>query len=167
MMNMVIMLEILRVLHISATEYLKYRLTDDKYHHHVGEIIPQTTIDGGGIFQIILASEGIAATEDIVSGILAFYVPMATTIPIIRRVDGKPRQGAAAFVAALPSVSSIPEYDVQCPLCWEGWAEAQQPHVNHTVKKTPCGHLFGHDCLLAAIQTAGPRLCPMCRRDMS
>lgn len=73
------------------------------------------------------------------------------------------------FVISLATVAiaDVPEDDTRCPHCWNDWDEAPEPDVDHTVRKTPCVRLFGHDCLVESLMgNKKELLCPCCRQDM-
>jgi hypothetical protein len=78
------------------------------------------------------------------------------------------RRRAMSFVAALAKVEiSAVSYDRQCPVCRAGFEETVPEDRDHTVRKTPYGHLYGHDCLVEALTVAINNPCPLCRRNLS
>jgi len=59
---------------------------------------------------------------------------------------------------ALPSIS---QDESRCPHCWGDFNK--QGCIEPV--KTPCGHIFGRDCLLQSLRLYGP-LCPKCRQNL-
>jgi hypothetical protein len=120
--------------------------------------ITQEMIDGPGLVQILLSSTG-PATEALAVEICTHYgIALETSEPT-----------ATDFVTALPTidVSSIPKEDMRCPCCWCDFDEDFTADIDHIVKKTPCGHMFGANCLIESLNGSNTILCcPMCRQDM-
>ncbi|KAF2821804.1 hypothetical protein CC86DRAFT_458912 [Ophiobolus disseminans] len=56
--------------------------------------------------------------------------------------------------------------DERCPICWAHFTEPSPEGVDYTIKETPCGHRFGHDCLVASL-TENNDLCPTCQRILA
>jgi hypothetical protein len=106
------------------------------------------------IGRILYDSNGMSK-EDIIAAVLE-----SSDYPLI--VDQR-RPRVVKFVTALAivDVSAIP-HDERCPVC-----EAAPEEWDHTIRKTPCGHLYGHDCLVEALAATADMLCPLCRQDMT
>jgi hypothetical protein len=153
-------LDVLIFLRMRASAYLRHWLTDDRYMYPSGFRIPQAIVYGPGIFQSIRSSTGVATS--------ALTEEVRAQCAVAEVQPDFSREIATAFVTALPTVelSAIPEDEIRCPHCWGNWDEASPPDVNHAVKKTPCGHLFGHDCLVKGL-IGKPATCPMCRQELS
>ncbi|KAF2126110.1 hypothetical protein P153DRAFT_369464, partial [Dothidotthia symphoricarpi CBS 119687] len=73
---------------------------------------------------------------------------------------------AVGFVNNLQKVtiSSIAPEDMKCPFCWNIYGQVDEEGANNDPVLTPCGHLYGRDCLVQVLESS--RLCPMCRSDM-
>ena len=107
----------------------------------------------------------------------------------------KPKINPVGFVNSLERVDVVdvaPE-DMKCPFCWGNlgvvdspdsedevvselvtklgkcsereWHQRTKAEKSHDAVKLPCGHLFGHMCLVTIVKS-GERLCPKCRKIM-
>jgi len=78
------------------------------------------------------------------------------------------RNRVVKFVTALAvvDVTAVPK-DENCPICRAPFEEAVPEDCDHAIRKTACGHLYGHDCLVGGIAAAGNLLCSLCRQDMA
>jgi len=176
-----LVLSMLQKANMSVSEYLTHCLAKEAEKNSPLQIAQQF-LHEPSIFQILLNSDDKSPAETMaaiyalynvqpgaVAAIDAFYFNVEPgAVPVVVSFT---KETATDFVTALPTVdiSSIPKEDLRCPHCWLDFDEVYPPDVNHTVKKTVCGHTFGHDCLVESLigkpATAPP--CPMCRQDMA
>lgn len=155
-------LQKLGISRLNAAEYLQDWLTDNRYIVNRPDlsnwsVIPQHIIDTPEIFQVILSSTDIA-TPAIVTVIRESY-------EVSRTLSRSTANGLVTSFANL-ELSEIPKDETRCPHCWRDWDEASPAEVNHAVKLTPCGHLFGHDRLVESLIGSNSARCPMCRQNM-
>jgi len=152
---------------MSTRAYLEHWLEKAKYKEQTVFTIPQSAIEGPGIFQIILSSTGVS-TMALREEIVAYCHAAEAYLHAADVAQESSRSTAIAFVTALLTVDisamSQEEKLGHCGFCWSDWDEASPPSVNHAIKKTPCGHLFGHHCLVECLKV--DKLCPLCRQDM-